>query len=84
MTAGPGEVDGQGVAALLARPVDRPERDGQSAQGAPLPRHEPDLGVGGEVRHQLVEGVGDVERRQPDLVGLRAEARHAPDRDVQQ
>ena len=37
-----------------------------------------------EVGHQLVEGVGHVERRQPDLVRRRAVADHPVDGDVEQ
>ena len=79
-----GQVDAQGVAALLARPVDRPERHGERAEPPPLLRHQPEPRVHGQVGHQLVEGVGHVERRQPHLVGGRALADHVPDGDVEQ
>ena len=79
-----GEVERHRVAALLARPVDGAERDDQAGDGAPLLRRQAELGVRGEVGHQLVEGVGHVERRQPDLVGLGALADHPGDGDVEQ
>ncbi len=45
---------------------------------------QPELGVLGEVGHQLVEGVGHVERRQPDLVGRRPLPDHVVDRHVEE
>ena len=51
---------------------------------APLRRGQAELGVLDQVGHELVEGVGDVERRQPDLVGRRALADHPVDGDVEQ
>ena len=51
---------------------------------APLRRDEAELGVLDEVGHQLVEGVGDVERRQPHLVRGVADADHPVDGDVEQ
>ena len=82
--AGAGEVDGQGVAALLAGPVDGAERHHQPAQPAPVRGDQAELGVLGEVAHQLVEGVGHVERRQPDLVGRRSLADHVLDGHVEE
>ena len=85
MAGGAAEVDRQRVAALLARPVDGAERDDEAAERAPLPpRRRPSSGPVGQVGHQLVEGVGYVERRQPDLVGRRAVAAHPVDGDVEQ
>ncbi len=49
VTSRAGEVDREGVAALLARPVDGAERDHQSALCAPVRRDQPELGVLGEV-----------------------------------
>ena len=56
----------------------------EAGDAAPPRRHQAELRVLGEVAHQLVERVGDVERRQPDLVGCRAVAGHPVDRDVEQ
>ena len=58
MAAGAGEVDGEGVAALLTWPVDRADRHGESAERPPPLRDQPELGVGRQVGQQRVEGVG--------------------------
>ena len=79
-----GQVDRQGVAALLARPVHGAEGHDEATERAPLLRHQAELRVHREVRHQLVEGVRHVERRQPDLVRGGAVADHVVDRDVEQ
>ena len=79
-----GQRDRHRVAALLARTVDGAERDRQPAQAAPHRRDQAELRLLHEVGHQLVEGVGYVERRQPHLVGRRALADHPGDGDVEQ
>ena len=79
-----GQVDGHRVAALLPGPVDGAEGDDEPTEPAPVRRDQAELGVLHEVRHQLVEGVGHVEWRQPDLVGRRPVADHLTHRDVQQ
>jgi hypothetical protein len=83
--AGPaGQVHRQRVAALLARPVHGAQGHDEAAQRPPLPRHQPELRVDREVAHELVQGVGNVEWRQPDLVRLGTVADHVRDREVQQ
>ena len=82
--AGAGEVERHGVAALLARAVDGAERHHQARDVAPARRDQAEVGVLDEVGHQLVEGVGHVERRQPDLVGRHALADHPLHGDVEQ
>jgi hypothetical protein len=84
MSPGAGKVDGQGVASLVAGTVHGAEGHRQPAAGAPLPRDQTEVGVGRQVWHQPVEGVGEVERRQPDPVGLGAEPDHPAHRDLEQ
>ena len=84
VTGRAGEVERHGVAALLARAVDGAERDDQAGDVAPLLGDQAQVRVLGQVRHQLVERVGDVQRRQPHLVRLGTLADHLGHRDVEQ
>ena len=84
VTGGPGQVDGQGVAALLTGTVHRAERHGEPAEGAPGRGVQAQRRVLDQVAEQPVERVGLLQRRQPDLVRGRATTGHPAYGEVEQ
>ena len=82
MTAGPGEVVLQGLAALFVGKVDNTERNVQRSLRAPFVRNEAELGIHGQVRHERIHGLGDIQGREPHLVGGHSLALHARHRNV--
>ncbi len=77
------QLHGEVLPPLLQRPVDRAERDGEGAGGAPAGGHETEARVHDEVGHELVERAGHDQRRQPHLVRGRALALHPLHGDVE-
>ena len=84
VAASAAEVDGEGVAALFAGPVDGAERHHQTAGAAPPRETSPRSGCSLRSVINVSRGVRHVERRQPDLVRGRPLAGHVPHGDVEQ
>ena len=76
------QVKGQHIAALLEREVAGTHREDERAALTPLLRHIAEALNRRQIRHELIEGVGNIERGQPHLVGGYPLASHLGDRDV--
>ena len=83
VAAGARQVEDQRFAALFEGHVDRAERHPQRSGSTPLLRDQTEARIDCQIGHQSVQGVGDVQWRQPDPVGRQAMAPHAGDRDVE-
>ena len=77
------QVEHEGVAALVERAVDVPDRDDEGARPPPARRVEAQRGADPQIGHEGVQGGGLVERRQPHLVGGGPFALHPRHRDVE-
>ena len=82
VTAGTGEVVFQNLASLFVRKVDDTHGDVQRSLRTPFVRDEAKLGVHCQVGHERIHGVGNIQRRQPHLVGRHTLTLHTRDRDI--
>ena len=82
VTASTGEVVFQNLAPLFVRKVDDTHGDVQRSLRTPFVRDEAEFGIHSQVGHERIHGVGNIQRRQPHLVGRHTLALHARDRDI--
>ena len=82
VTAGTGKVVFQNLAPLFVRKVDDAHGDMQRSLRTPFVRNEAEFGIHSQVGHERIHGVGDIQRRQPHLVGRHTLTLHAGDRDI--
>ena len=82
VTAGTGEVVFQNLASLFVWEIDDTHGDMQRSLRTPFVRDEAELGIDSQVGHERIHGVGNIQRRQPHLVGRHTLALHAGDRNI--
>ena len=82
VTAGTGKVVFQNLAPLFVRKVDDTHGDMQRSFCTPFVRDEAELGIHSQVGHERIHGVGNIQRRQPHLVGRHTLTLHARDRNI--